>query len=488
MSISNAFNNAASGLKATSRLASTISNNVSNALTTGYAKRTTSLGSVSAGGVGTGVAIGATTRTESVYLTTERRLADATLAATTAQSDTYDRLMTAMGEAGADGSLSSNATALETALMAAVASPQSTTLLTAAVDAARDLVSSLNRTASEASALRTEADAQIARQVATVNENLHRIDELNAKIQNLELQGVDTLSLKDQRGLLIDEISSIIPVRAVNRDGGQVAIYTQNGAALLDGTVWELSFDAAPTTVTYDMTVANGALSGLSQDQNANSGLVALKVGTGTGPMDGGSLSALFQIRDTLVPGFTSEIDAFANDLMERFSDLMPTASLDGSGDGLFVAAGTGTDGLSARITINSAVDPDQGGYVWRLRDGLSAVTEGTAGDASVLRAMSDAMAASRQPVGLVSQSASTNSATMASEISAFFAGKAARSDDDLAFVTARQATLSEQEVNYTGVDSDSELEYLTMVEQAYAANAKVLTTIDSLMQLLLDM
>lgn len=488
MSISNAFNNAASGLKATSRLAGTISNNVSNALTPGYAKRTTSLGSVSAGGVGTGVAIGTTTRTESVYLTTERRLADATLAATAAQSDTYDRLLTAMGEAGAAGSLSANATRVETALMAAVASPQSTTLLTAAVDSARDLVASLNRIAGEGSTLRTEADAQISRQVSTVNENLRRIDQINSRIQNLELQGVDTLSLKDERGLLIDEISSIIPVRAVNRDGGQVALYTQNGAALLDGTIWELSFTAAPTTVTYDMTMANGALGGLKQDQRAHSGLVDIPTGTGTGPMDGGSLSALFQIRDTMVPEFTAEVDAFANDLIGRFRDLMPASSLDGAGDGLFVAAGTGTDGLSARIAVNAAADPDQGGHVWRLRDGLAAVTEGTTGNAAVLRAMSDAMAAARPPVGLISQSASTNAATMASEISAFFAGKSARSDDDLAFVTARQATLSEQEVNFTGVDSDSELEYLTMVEQAYAANAKVLTTIDSLMQLLLEM
>ena len=331
-------------------------------------------------------------------------------------------------------------------------------------------------------------DAQITRQVSTVNENLRRIDQFNSKIQNLELQGVDTLSLKDERGLLIDGISSIIPVRAVNRDGGQVAVYTQNGAALLDGTIWELSFASAPTTVTYDMTAANGALGGLKQDQRAHSGLVDIPTGTGNGPMDGGSLSALFQIRDGMVPGFTAEVDAFANDLIGRFRDLMPASSLDGAGNGLFVAAGAGTDGLSARIAVNAAADPDQGGHVWRLRDGLAAVTEGTAGNAAVLRAMSDAMATSRPPTGLISQTASTNSATMASEISAFFAGKSARSDDDLAFVTARQATLSEQEVNFTGVDSDSELEYLTMVEQAYAANAKVLTTIDGLMQLLLEM
>ncbi len=43
MSISNALNSAASGLRATSKLASTISNNVSNALTPGYASRATEL-------------------------------------------------------------------------------------------------------------------------------------------------------------------------------------------------------------------------------------------------------------------------------------------------------------------------------------------------------------------------------------------------------------------------------------------------------------
>lgn len=56
MSISSAFNSATSGLKATSKLASTISSNVSNALTAGYAKRTTALSSVVAGGSGAGCA------------------------------------------------------------------------------------------------------------------------------------------------------------------------------------------------------------------------------------------------------------------------------------------------------------------------------------------------------------------------------------------------------------------------------------------------
>lgn len=488
MSISSAFNSATSGLKATSKLASTISSNVSNALTAGYAKRTTELSSVTAGGVGTGVRIGATTRTESPYLTSERRLAQSAEAATSARSDAYSRLMEKMGEAGVSGSLSANGTALETALMAAVASPQSTTLQTNTVDTARNLVASINGIAKEASAVRTEADAEIARQVATVNDTLNKVQVLNQKITNLTLQGVDTLSLQDERGQLIDGISAIIPVRTVNRDGGAVSIYSQNGAALLDGSVWELSFDAAPTTVTSDMTLAGGQLGALKQDQGAFLGLVTVATGTGTGPMDGGSLAALFQVRDSIVPEFTGELDRFSNDLIERFRDLMPASTLDASGNGLFVdPAGTGTDGLASRISVNAAVDPDQGGAVWRLRDGLGATVEGASGNGAILQAMSDAMAEKRDPIGFVSQSAQNDSSTMASEISAYFSGKSARSDDDLSFLNARASTLVEQETNYTGVDSDSELQYLTVVQQAYVANAKVLTTIDTLMQTLLD-
>ena len=75
----------------------------------------------------------------------------------------------------------------------------------------------------------------------------------------------------------------------------------------------------------------------------------------------------------------------------------------------------------------------------------------------------------------------------MASEISSFFAGRGARSDDDRAYLTARQATLSEQETSVTGVDTDTELQSLTLVEQTYAANAHVLSVIDDLMKILLE-
>ena len=79
MSITSALNSATSGLSVTARLADTISNNVANALTEGYGRRTTEVTSLTLGGYGAGARVTATTRAESAFLTATRRTTDAAL-------------------------------------------------------------------------------------------------------------------------------------------------------------------------------------------------------------------------------------------------------------------------------------------------------------------------------------------------------------------------------------------------------------------------
>ncbi|MBP7003741.1 flagellar hook-associated protein FlgK [Amaricoccus sp.] len=486
MGISNALNNAYTGLVGASRLADTVSNNVANAMTPGFGRRVTELSSLALGGYGSGVRVTGTYRTENAFVTAERRAMDAATGAATTTSGAYLRIVDALGEPGEAGALATRASGLETKLMAAVASPQSLTGLTDAVTAARQLAEAVNGVAAENQRLRTEADAEIARQVGQVNDALKSVKDLNDKITTLQMKGEDVSGLQDERDRVIDGISSIVPVRVVNRDNGQVALYSANGGALLDGRVWELSFQQGPNVITADMTLG-APLGGLMQDQGA-AGPTAVAAGTGTGAFDGGSLGALFEIRDKIVPGVDAEMDRYAAELIDRFQSLAAAGSLDASGDGLFVdAAGTGGVGLAGRLKVNAAVDPNQGGAAWRLRDGLSATAPGAEGFGDYLQGLADAMSTARAPGGWTTQNAANDAATMASEIASFFAGRSATAEDTQAYLAARQTTLADSEANAIGVDTDKELQNLILIEQAYAANARVLATIDDLLKLLLE-
>ena len=167
MGISSALNNAASGLGASARLADTIANNVANAMTPGFGKRTTELSSLTArAATARACRSSAPAGRRTPFLTAERRGMDAALGATGTRSDAYERIMAAVGEPGGDNALSTLATALETTLMSVTASPQSMTKLTDAVSAAaKTSPTAVNRVADESLRLRTEADAEIARQV-----------------------------------------------------------------------------------------------------------------------------------------------------------------------------------------------------------------------------------------------------------------------------------------------------------------------------------
>ncbi|WP_424932990.1 flagellar hook-associated protein FlgK [Amaricoccus macauensis] len=486
MSIASAFNSAASGLRANSRLVETVAKNVSNALTPGYARRTTEVSSTFYNGQGAGVAVVGTSRAENAQVTAERRAADSSLGAASTLSSAYSQIMDLIGtSANEAGSLMGLVDDMEAGLISLAASPDSTTAQATVLTSAQAIADKLNAVTADNNTIRTDVENSISAQVDTVNASLHKVDELNEKIAAQRTLGNDTTSLEDERARLVDDISSIVPVSTVKRDNGMIGIYSTNGGVLLNAQVYELSFEPNSGGVTAEMTLG-APLGSLMQDQGSSAGPVTVDAGIGSGKFDGGSLGALFELRDSVVPDYQSEVDAFATDLIERFRDLMPAGFVDGAGDGLFVDAGAGV-GVAGRIEINTAVDPDQGGEIWRLRDGLSAASEGDKGFTEFVLAMSDAMATDRSPAGFTYQTASADSSAMASGIASYFSGLADRADEDMSFLSSLQASLAQNEINETGVDSDEELAHLMVLEDAYAANARVMSAIDELMQRILE-
>lgn len=487
MSLSSALTNAVSGLNASAREADLIANNIANAQTPGYTRRVAELGAATVGGQGDGVRVDAVTLVEDPAAIAIRRQSDAALGAQAATSDALGRVSDALGVPGSGTALAELAADFETALLAAANDPASDPRLQTAVNTADRLVKTISNLSTETQSLRVAADAEIASQVQTVNQNLQSIERLNRQIQVLTISGGDTAALVDTRKTLIDEVSSVLPIRSAQRQNGEVALFTANGAALLDGPASTLEFTPTPI-ITQDMTLASGALSGLTLNGRA----VSVGASDGSGQMDGGSLGALFSNRDNVLPEFANQLDLLAEDVVTRFQDPGVDPTL-GAGDaGLFTDGGTAYDplnreGLAGRLALNAAVDPAQGGAVWRVRDGLGAATPGVVGSDQVLAALNDAATRARTPDPALGVTGAGGMADFAAGLTGVAATRAEQADADLTFAASLNQSHRDSEVATSGVDTDRELQQLLRVEQAYAANALVLSTVDEMINRLLE-
>jgi flagellar hook-associated protein 1 FlgK len=484
MSITLALSNALSGLTASSRMAEIVASNTANAMTEGYARREVELSSQIVGARGAGVEVTGISRAVNETVLQDRRLADASAANASTRTDFYSQMEDWLGNPEESRALSTQMTDLEASLVEAASRPESESRLAAALDAAKSVATHLNSTSDNIQQARMDADQSIASQVTQLNETLEQIDTLNSNILSLRASGNDASALLDQRQVLVDQVSAIVPVRLIARDDDQISLVTTGGAFLLESNPVEIQFSAAGT-ITADMTQETGALSGLT--------INGTPISTDDDRlMGGGALGALFSIRDELAPEAQTQVDAYARNLIERFSDTAVDPTLGTGEPGLFTDNGGALDtaaelGLAGRISINAIADPDQGGELWHLRDGLGATTSGSVGNSQILTSLADALSALSTPssgsFGVSKHSASSLAASLMSE----FSSKRQSAETTESFASARHETLNEM-VLASGVDTDQELQTLLQVERMYAANAKVMQTVDTLITTLLEM
>ena len=486
MSLTYSITNAMSGLVATSRSAEVVSNNVANAMTEGYARRELDLSARNVGGRGAGVSVDGVRRVVDEALLRDRRLADASVGESSVKAEFYSALERLIGTPEEGDSLDSRIAALEKSLIEAASRPDSAARLQSVTDAATGLTSRLNGMSKGIQQLRMDAEDEIAIQVQTLNASLEQVAALNTQIVSATAAKRDTSALLDLRQQEIDKVASIVPLRVIQRDNGQVALFTMNGGRLVDGPASEVGFE--PTRlITPEITLAGGTLNGITVDGRAES------VTGPNSPFAGGSLGALFQLRDELAVTAQSRVDAFARDLIERFEDdtVDPTVTpgVAPTDTGLFTDLGTPVDplgevGLAGRISLNPLVDPDAGGDLWRLRDGVHALAEGDVGNGAQLQAFADALDARRTPA-----SGDLPPNRSSSGLSAFILSSVGVSrqnnETSLAGASSQQDTLRQMQLA-DGVDTDAEMQKLMLIEQAYTANARVLSAVDEMMQTLL--
>jgi flagellar hook-associated protein 1 FlgK len=485
MSIGGTLSSALSGLTANARAAAIVSSNIANVMTDGYGRREIVLTSRQVGGVSQGVSVAGVYRHADMALIGDRRVAESTAGYHRIQSQFLQRLEGVLGTPEQEQSLSGRIAAFDTALIEASSRPESEPRLARVADTARALAGQLATVSADIQFARTTADDRIESSVKQLNSALTRVEELNRLIRNNSGNGRETSALMDQRQQLIDSIAAIVPVREIARENGQVALMTIGGAILLDGKASVFEFSPVGV-ITPGMTLASGALSGLTLNGKP------LATSGSDSKIAGGTLAADFLVRDQLGPEAQAQIDAIAREVIDRFAAPGLDSTRAPAASGLFTDAGAAFDplneeGLSQRLRLNAEVDPAVGGALWRLRDGLGASAPAAVGNAQLLLDWQAALTDVQAPASATFTTGQRSLAGLATDMVSGIAGNRLNAEGEASYAKARADSLLTMELT-GGVDSDQEILSLLLIEQNYAANAKVVQTVDDMIKLLLGM
>lgn len=487
MSLSSALNIAQSALQTTSRQTSVVSRNVADASNPDYSRRTATVVSTAPGARSVDIQ-----RATNDLLFRQNLSALSSWAGQNALFDGMDRLGLSVNGVDNASSASTAIGNLQQALQLYATSPSNQNLGTSVIDAAKQVVRSLNDGTTAIQAFRTQTDGEISTAVDDLNTLLSQFQDANTAVVSGTRSGSDVSDALDQRDSLLKKIAEYVPVSTYTRGGNDMVITTAGGTTLFETVPRSVSFSASPG-------YAAGMAGNTVYIDN-----VPLTGGSGGNTDAGGKLAGLIQLRDGVASTMQGQLDEVARGLITAFAETSP-----GNPDlaGLFTwtgssslptppavpTAGTLVNGLAGSIKVNAAMDPAAGGDPAKLRDGGAngaayvVNTSGGASYADQLIAYGDRLdqpMAFSPAAGITSTSSVTSySASAIGWFESIRQQASTAADSKEALATRTAEALS----NQTGVNVDTEMSLMLDLEHTYQASARILNTVNQMLDALLQ-
>lgn len=312
----------------------------------------------------------------------------------------------------------------------------------------RDMVSRLTLA-------RRDADARIRGVVDQINALTTEIASLNVSIARGVAIGTDVQALKDRQAEVIKALSAFVPVDVIAREDGGYDVTIGLGRPLVIGA--------------SDFRIETTAV--------GPSGFVTLSANGVdiTGEISSGALGGLLHVRDTLIHGYVSRLDEIAYALATEVNT-RHQAAFDATGAaGLaFFEPPAATAGAAAALAVNAAVaaDPSR----------VAAASTPDPGDNTAARDL----AALRDGRVMFGGTATLHEAWGRLVYQAGTDTQVARQEQR----TRREIVMQVEALrdSVSGVSLDEEAAGLIRFQRAYEANARFFTTVDSVLQTLLNM
>lgn len=380
MSLNEILNSAISGLSASQAGLRSVSNNIANVGTPGYARERVSLSTGVSGGRVSGVIVGEPSRVADKFLENAVYQRGGAAGRSEVASSYLDRLQSLLGAPDSSAGLAARLSTLSSAAAQVTSlqgSSQSVALFTGNV---ADTIDTIARLQKDVSGLRADVETEVGYTVERANVLLRQIHDLNSEVARLDGLGRSSSGPTDQRVSALEELSGLIDITVREQPDGRVTIDSASGQVLLDKRLRQLSYPsgAGASQNSYppiDIRFAtdSGAI-GASTGEKIESAAI------------GGKLGGLLDMRDRALPQFSEQLGTLFSGLAQSLNavsnagtTLPPPNSLTGEANGLVgadrlgftgkavfaVAAADGTlvqkvtvdfDALGAGATVDDAV------------------------------------------------------------------------------------------------------------------------------------
>lgn len=337
------------------------------------------------------------------------------------------------------------------AFQSVATSPSSLTERQLLLNKAQTLADRLNQTSAKLTSLGQDLNTSMNNDVSSANSLLSDIAKLNDQIVNSEIpQGGVANDLRDLRQQKLEQLSQLVNIQTSTAANGTVSVS-------IGGTTMVSDRKVQDTLQTYD----------------AGGGQMLVRAATSGTPLtlSGGSIQGTIDVRDGALKTLSSSLDTLAGQLITQVNTLHQTGySLSGTTGADFF---TGTD--AATIQVNSALTGDPSLI-------QAAGTAGASGDNSVALALAQL---ADQPIsGLGNQTFSSAYSTIVSQLG----NNLSTANQQLADHDAVSSMLSKQRDSVSGVSVDEEMTNLMQFQKAYAASAKLVTTVAEMLDTILSM
>ncbi len=321
------------------------------------------------------------------------------------------------------------------------------------IESTNSLINGFSQLDKQFSDLRQNVDSDIKNSVYNLNQLGAQIADINKQIAYQELGSQKANDLRDQRDLMIDELSQYADVRVIERSNGSAAILIGAMAFVDGGDYLEIG-----TNVVSGDNMTTTEIIWANTD-------VPIK-------FSNGQIKAMLETRDSAIPYYQAQLDELARGVVENVNSIH--------------RAGYGLDGETDRDFFNSEFT-DAGHMaldvsILTSTDNIAVSLSGGPGDGSNALAVAQILSQTRVMDGGTST------------IREFYSGMVGR----LGIETSQASNYNDnyelllqqienQRQSVQGVSLDEEMTNLVKFQNAYNAAARVITVMDEALDTLIN-